>query len=137
MERPLADAATSHLWRTLFALVVELSLRSGLVTEDDLAPAGPVPPHPEAEGDVHEQGEGSAKENDPILEFAPEPDAETEPRVSQDVQPATDVPTSTTCRPCCGDFQYPSVFYSGTVSCPNGRQPSGCCTYARHLPSRI
>ena len=49
----------------------------------------------EAEGDVHEQGEESAKENDPIVELAFEPDAETEPRASQDAQPATDVPTST------------------------------------------
>ena len=83
MERPLADAATEHLWRTLFALVVELSIRSGLVTENDLAPAGPMPlhtnevPRAEVEEELQEQGEESADENDPIVEFAPEPDAET------------------------------------------------------------
>ena len=97
MERPLADAATEHLWRTLFALVVEPSIRSGLVTEHDLAPAGPAPPHAdevpraEVEEALQEQGEGSANENDPIVEFAPEPDAETEPRASQEVQPSADV----------------------------------------------
>ena len=79
MERPLAEAATEHLWRTLFALVVELSIRSGLVTENDLAPAGPVPlhtdevPRAEVEEELQEQGEESANENDPIVEFAPEP----------------------------------------------------------------
>ena len=33
---------------------------------------------------LQEQGEESADEHDPIVEFAPEPDAETEPRNSQD-----------------------------------------------------
>ena len=101
VERPLADTATEHLWRTLFALVVELSIRSGLVTEDDLAPAGPAPTHadevPRAEVEevMQEQGEESANENDPIVEFAPEPDAVTEPRASQEAQPSADVPYST------------------------------------------
>ena len=80
--------------------MVELSIRSGLVTEDDLAPAGPAPTHadevPRAEvEEVQEQGEESANENDPIVEFAPEPDAETEPRASQEVQPSADDPNST------------------------------------------
>ena len=38
----------------------------------------------EGEG-LQEQDEESADEHDPIVEFAPEPDAETEPRASQDV----------------------------------------------------
>ena len=81
MERPLAEAPTAHLWRTLFALVVELSIRSGLVTEHDLVRAGPVPlrtevvPRAEVEEELQEQGEESADEHDPIVEFAPEPDA--------------------------------------------------------------
>ena len=100
MERPLADAATEHLWRTLFALVVELSIRSGLVTENDLAPAGPMPlhtnevPRAEVEEELQEQGEESADENDPIVEFAPEPDAETEPRASQEGQLSAEFPHS-------------------------------------------
>ena len=71
MERPL--------WRTLFALVVELSIRSGLVTEHDLVPAGPVNLRTEEvpnaeEGEVlQEPSEESADEHDPIVEFAPEP----------------------------------------------------------------
>ena len=90
MDRPLADAPTAHLWRTLFALVVELSIRSGLVTEHDLVPVGPVNPRNEEVSNaaeceaLQEQGEKSADEHDPIVEFAPEPDAETEPRNSQD-----------------------------------------------------
>ena len=100
MERPLAEAPTAHLWRTLFALVVELSIRSGLVTEHDLVPAGPVPlrteevPRAEVEEELQEQGEESADEHDPIVEFAPEPDAETEPRASHDGQFLADVPNS-------------------------------------------
>ena len=100
MERPLADTATAHLWRTLFALVVELSIRSGLVTENDLAPAGPVPlhtdevPRAEVEEELQEQGEESADEHDPIVGFAPEPDAETEPRASHDGQLLAEVPDS-------------------------------------------
>ena len=39
MERPLEDATTANLWKTLFALIVELSLRSGLVTQEELVPA--------------------------------------------------------------------------------------------------
>ena len=52
--------------------LVELSIRSGLVTEHDLVPAGP----------------------DPIVEFAPEPDAETEPRASDDGLPLAEFPHS-------------------------------------------
>ena len=102
MERPLVDAPTAHLWRTRFALVVELSIRSGLVTEHDLVPAGPVDlrneevPNAE-EGEVlQEQGEESPDEHDPIVEFAPEPDAETEPRNSQDVLPLAELSHATT-----------------------------------------
>ena len=100
MERPLAEAPTAHLWRTLFALVVELSIRSGLVTEHDLVPAGPVPlrteevPRAEADEELQEQGEESADEHDPIVEFAPEPDAETEPRASHDGLPLAEFPHS-------------------------------------------
>ena len=43
---------------------------------------------------MHEQGEESAKEDDPTVECAPEPDAETEPRACQDVQPVIDAPSS-------------------------------------------
>ena len=75
MERPPADTPTAHLWRTLFALVVEPTIRSGLVTEHDLVPAGPVdtrneevPNAEEGEG-LQEQGEESADEHDPIVEF--------------------------------------------------------------------
>ena len=102
MDRPLADAPTAHLWRTLFALVVELSIRSGLVTEHDLVPAGPVNlrneevPNAE-EGEVlQEQGKESADEHDPIVELAPEPDAETEPRNSQDGLPLAQLSHATT-----------------------------------------
>ena len=81
------DAPTAHLWRTWFALVVELSIRSGLVTEHDLVPVGPVNPSNEEVSNaaeceaLQEQGEESADEHDPIVEFAPEPD---ELRNSQD-----------------------------------------------------
>ena len=95
MERPLKDATTADLWKTLFALIVELSLRSGLVTEEELIPALVTPPgneiarprvssHDNAsqvgmeEGTDHELGEESAKEEDPLVEFAQEPHAETE-----------------------------------------------------------
>ena len=83
---------------------MELSIRSGLVTEHDLVPAGPVdtrneevPNAEEGEG-LQEQGEESADEHDPIVEFAPEPDAETEPRASQDVQPLAELSHATTSR---------------------------------------
>ena len=95
MERPLAEAPTAHL-----ALVLELSIRSGLVTEHDLVPAGPVPlrteevPRAEADEELQEQGEESADEHDPIVEFAPEPDAETEPRASHDGLPLAEFPNS-------------------------------------------
>ena len=62
----------------------------GLVTEHDLVPVGPVNPGNEEASNaaeceaLQEQGEESADEHDPIVEFAPEPDAETEPRNSQD-----------------------------------------------------
>ena len=50
----------------------------------------------ELKGDVHERGEESAKEDDPIVECALEPDAETEPSACacQDVQPAIGAPNS-------------------------------------------
>ena len=56
MERPLANAATGHLWNVVCS-GSGAGLRSDLVT------------------DVHEQGEESEKENDSILEFASESDA--------------------------------------------------------------
>ena len=43
MERPLEDSTTANLWKTLFALIVESSLRSGLVTEEELVPALAAP----------------------------------------------------------------------------------------------
>ena len=104
MERPLADSPTAHFWRTLFALVVELSIRSGLVTEHDLVPAGPVGtrqaevPNAEEGEELQEQSEESADEHDPIVEFAPEPDAETEPRASNDGRPLTELPHAATCQ---------------------------------------
>ena len=77
-------------------------IRSGVVTEHDLVPAGPVDlrneevPNAE-EGEVlQEQGEESADEHDPIAEFAPEPDAETEPRASQDGLPLAELSHATT-----------------------------------------
>ena len=96
MERPLEDATTANLRKTLFALIVELSLRSGLVTEEELIPALATPPGNEIQSrvssrsnasqvdleegeDDHELGEESAKEEDPTLELGQEPDAETEP----------------------------------------------------------
>ena len=87
---------------TLFALVVKLSIRSGLVTEHDLVPAGPVPlrteelPRAEVDEELQEQGEESADEHDPIVEFASEPDAETEPRASHDGLPLAEFPHSAT-----------------------------------------
>ncbi len=101
MERPLEDATTANLWKTLFALIVELSLRSGLVTEEELIPALATPPGNEIarpsqvdleEGeDDHELGEESAKEEDPMVEFGQEPDAETEPgaNVGATLQPVS------------------------------------------------
>ena len=91
MERPLEDATTANLWKTLFALIVELSLRSGLVTEEELVPALATTlgnegarPSTASHGDVSQEGqeevgEESAKEEDPVVEFAHAPDAETEP----------------------------------------------------------
>ena len=92
MERPLEDATTANLWKTLFALIVELSLRSGLVTEEELVPAlatltneGTRPgtdsqaddsqEQQEAEDGQQETGEESSKEEDPVVEVAQEPDA--------------------------------------------------------------
>ena len=40
---------------------------------------------------MQEQGEESADEHDPIVEFAPEPDAETEPRASHDGLPLAEL----------------------------------------------
>ena len=40
MERPLEDTTTAMLWKTLFATIVELSLRSGLFTEEELTSSG-------------------------------------------------------------------------------------------------
>ena len=96
--------------------MVELSIRSGLVTEHDLVPAGPVDtrqaevPNAEDGEELQEQGEESADEHDPIVEFAPEPDAETEPRASNDGRPLTELP------PCC--------HLSGHGGCPT-------CSYYR------
>ena len=41
--RPLEDTTTAMLWKTLFATIGELSLRSGLVTEEELTPPLVVP----------------------------------------------------------------------------------------------
>ena len=89
MERPLEDATTANLWKTLFALVVELSLRSGLVTEEELVPALDAqsancqeedPQVLQEAGDgLQETGEESCKEEDPVVEVVQEPDAEKEP----------------------------------------------------------
>ena len=38
MERPLEDTTRAMLWKTLFATVVELGLRSGLFSADELTP---------------------------------------------------------------------------------------------------
>ena len=38
MERPLEDTTIAMLWKTLFATIVELSLRSGLFTAEELTP---------------------------------------------------------------------------------------------------
>ena len=84
--------------------MVELSIRSGLVTEHDLVPAGPVGtrqtevPNAEEGEELQKQGEESADEHDPIVEFAPEPDAETEPRASKDGRPLTELPHAATCQ---------------------------------------
>ena len=59
--------------------MVELSIRSGLVTEHDLVPVGPVNPRNEEVSNaaeceaLQEQGEESADEHDPIVEFVSEP----------------------------------------------------------------
>ena len=99
MERPLEDATTANLWKTLFALIVELSLRSGLVTEEELVPAlttltnegtrlgtdsqADGPQEQQEDGDGQQEiGEESGKEEDPIVEVAQEPDAETEPSMN-------------------------------------------------------
>ena len=59
--------------------------------------ASPVPNAEEGE-ELQEQGEESADEHDPIVEFAPEPDAETEPRASNDGLPLTELPHAATCQ---------------------------------------
>ena len=128
MERPLEDATTANLWKTLFALIVELSLRAGLVTEEELIPALATPPGNEIarpqvsphnsasrvdmeEGaNDYELGEESAQEEDPLVEFAQEPDAETEPgaNVGDTLQTeSNDFNTSA-----CGCDQWASCFLS-------------------------
>ena len=94
MERPLEDATTANLWKTLFALIVELSLRSGLVTEEELVPAlttltnegTRLGTDSQADGPQEQQEDGrwrwAGKEEDPIVEVAQEPDAETEPSMN-------------------------------------------------------
>ena len=59
MERPLEDATTANLWKTLFALIVELSLRSGLVTEEELIPALATPPGNEIQSRVSSRSNAS------------------------------------------------------------------------------
>ena len=107
MERPLEDATTANLWKTLFALIVELSLRSGLVTEEELVPAlatltneGTRPGTNSQADDSQEQqeagdgqqetGEESSKEEDPVVEVAQEPDAEKEPSMNTDERIASE-----------------------------------------------
>ena len=55
-------------------------------------------PNAEEGEEVQEQGEESADEHDPIVEFAPEPDAETEPRASNDGLPLTELSHAATCQ---------------------------------------
>ena len=73
-----------------------------MVAEHDLVPAGPVNlrteeiPNAEEVEVLQEQGEESADEHDPIVEFVPEPDAETEPRASHDGLPLAELSHSAT-----------------------------------------
>ena len=100
MERPLEDATTANLWKTLFALVVELSLRSGLVTEEELVPALEAqsancqeedPQGLQEDGDgLQETGEESCKEEDPVVEVVQEPDAEKEPSRNTEEGPTSE-----------------------------------------------
>ena len=85
MGRPLENTATALLWRTLFSVVVELGIRSGLFIADELTPSiGGAPSgrgsvlaedrfQEEHEGETagaeetgHELEEESAREEDPI-----------------------------------------------------------------------
>ena len=77
---------TANLWKTFFALVVELSLRSGLVTEEELVPSLSAPAGSElAQPQVpfqHDASRGRMDERNgdhELVEFAQKPDAETEP----------------------------------------------------------
>ena len=97
MERPLEDTTRAMLWKTLFATVVELGLRSGLFSADELTPplvaptsSGMTQPHEHSQEvafrgrmedgtDAQELGEESEHEEDPLVEFVQEPDAEAEP----------------------------------------------------------
>ena len=87
------------LWKTLFATIVELGIRSGLYTAEELTPPLNAPPGnlPRASDDPplaednrewpttdetggQEFGEESEQDEDPLVEFlGGEPDAETEP----------------------------------------------------------
>ncbi len=151
MERPLEDATTANLWKTLFALIVELSVRSGLVTEEELIPALATPPGNEIarprvsshnnasqvdmeEGkDDHELGEESPKEEDPMVEFAQEPDAETEPgaNIGDTLQPESN------------EFNTPAsentaVVNSGAaINGPGGGEFIGTWSLPSQLSSRV
>ena len=88
MERPLEDTTTAMLWKTLFATIVELGLRSGLFTENELTPPLVAPtgsemsqPHEHSQEvasrgrmedgtDDQELGEESEHEEDPLQRWS-------------------------------------------------------------------
>ena len=102
MERPLENTDTAMLWRTVFSVIVDLPIRPGLFTAEELTPSmGGAPPGrgsvpsddhlqeehesepPGGEDAGHELEEESAREDAPIVDLmAEEPDAEAEPVVS-------------------------------------------------------
>ena len=65
MERLLEDATTANLWKTLFALIVELSLRSELMTQEELVPAlATTLTNVGIRSDTASQAEGSQEEQE-------------------------------------------------------------------------
>ena len=63
MERPLEDTTTAMLWKTLLATIVELSLGSGLFTEEELTPPLVAPTGSEM-AQPHEHSKKSPREGE-------------------------------------------------------------------------
>ena len=76
---------------------------------------------------MQEQGEESADEHDPIVEFASESDAETEPRASQDVLPLAELSHANTSQvtetaPCAVSTDHMEAFSYGSGNAVSERE---------------